>query len=1101
MSFLQKITGLIAFIGLIPAADAVTARPGVMNAANVLSATGVSAAGSVRRMPTMTAYINGGAISGGTTGSTGTTSSSSSLMGDIDCIESYTECMKSDDACGTDFEECTTNVLFHAQMPNCVSVLAQCKTSGINSLFGTSNVSALSNVATSNTHGEVTKYTYPTDGSVMGQAIIAAAIENKYDVQTCVKRYTNCLHRDDVCGPDFELCTSERDLKKQALFCDSTLARCPADGVIELFGTATWRPSNKDLLKSGRIKELIEDGASLAAANAVSTCYKVVDRCFLGACAANPLRCIEGTSVSALQAAQGIVTISSDGVQTDENGNLIKGNTTMSMAIGDTLTQSEINRYLRSSCVDTIGSNKYCHMTYFGKMPKDKDLLDSDLVADVFAEAYNSRRAILESKVQGLMQDFDAKAKKKCSETIKSCAMRSCGGGSGAACYSQVFGGTEKSIAADATYGDIRTGCEALTNTDKNCVYAVQSLKTGDSADYSYVYADAGAFETLFPKYDADNLNTNASDPIGVIGELNGLLASSYNDTAIAQMRRSCQLVAEGCVRNMCGTEFENCYRRRTDVMSSLTKTGESAFDDSMNKVDGVLDYGTILGMCVGTVKGADACAEHLAISKAKEKTQMEAEFVNLWGTASSVRDGWLGAGNQELANNKVQKTDGNGAKICSTASGAEGPCNTLAPDNAPYMTPVMLDRDVYAFDTGANNLFKELIYDLEIEAQAKYKAALTKEQNMCMSYNQGGIRGAMDNQTYSPYMWVKLKNGNVPSDYATNGLTDSNFVASNDLFGSFCRARVDVTSTDNLFNTFLIGKTIDGLSLTETEKKDTTRYFAVGDTFTCGSWISPTLLEKLSKIAGQNARTKEKESQLGTGAKAAIGIASMLGGGVGGVFLGDKIQDKMSGSDKKDDVKDVKKQCKNNVDNFVEQVGDILSKPSEGSKIDTKNADLYFKNVKKYCESLDGVNASFSVLKTKWENWKKDYNACTYSSSSSSWICGSDRTDIKDTVVKTAAEGVKAAADVATKLEGKDSDKNKGWQKNKGKILGGLTTAAVTGLGSWGIMEVVQGQKLDKAEQEAIQVFMDEIGSKIQCVVGGNTIVNYGDTITLTLE
>ena len=145
MSFLKNTVSLLAIFSVMPAAYAVTARPSVMN-----TATAISANGAVRRMPTMTAYI---------TGSTGTASgstTSSALLENAECIDAYTACIKGADACGPNFEECTTNVLFHAQMPECLSTLAQCSSNGVNSLFGTSNVSALSNVATKNTYGEIT---------------------------------------------------------------------------------------------------------------------------------------------------------------------------------------------------------------------------------------------------------------------------------------------------------------------------------------------------------------------------------------------------------------------------------------------------------------------------------------------------------------------------------------------------------------------------------------------------------------------------------------------------------------------------------------------------------------------------------------------------------------------------------------------------------------------------------------------------------------------------------------------------------------------------------------------------------------------------------
>jgi hypothetical protein len=221
MSFLKNTVSLLAIFSVLPAAYAATARPSVLN-----TATAISASGAVRRMPTMTAYISGSA---GTTGSTSSTTSSA-LLANAECIDAYTQCIKGADACGPNFEECTTNVLFHAQMPECLSTLSQCSSAGVQSLFGTSNISALSNVATKNDYGEITEYTYPTTGSVLGQMISAAAISNRYDTSACVRRYTSCLRKDSVCGADFELCTSNAEFKKQAVFCDSTLARCASDG-------------------------------------------------------------------------------------------------------------------------------------------------------------------------------------------------------------------------------------------------------------------------------------------------------------------------------------------------------------------------------------------------------------------------------------------------------------------------------------------------------------------------------------------------------------------------------------------------------------------------------------------------------------------------------------------------------------------------------------------------------------------------------------------------------------------------------------------------------------------------------------------------------
>ena len=168
---MKNIINTVSFLtifALIPGAMAATSRVGV---------TGATAS----RLPSIAGYVvSSSGVTGTTTTTTGSTTASS-LLTNAECIDNYSTCIKGADACGANMEECTTNVLFHAQMPKCLSVLAQCSASGVNDLFGTSNVSALANVKSTNAAGEVTEYTYPTAGSVLGQMITGAKIANQYD--------------------------------------------------------------------------------------------------------------------------------------------------------------------------------------------------------------------------------------------------------------------------------------------------------------------------------------------------------------------------------------------------------------------------------------------------------------------------------------------------------------------------------------------------------------------------------------------------------------------------------------------------------------------------------------------------------------------------------------------------------------------------------------------------------------------------------------------------------------------------------------------------------------------------------------------------------
>ena len=919
MNFLKKTLGFLAVCSIVPAAYALTARPSVINTVTTAS----------RRLPTMTAYLTS---SGTTTGST------SNLLDNAECIDAYTSCLQGADVCGPNFEECTTDVLFHGQMPKCLSTLAQCSASGINALFGTSNTTALGNVAARNSYDEITDYVYPTDGSVLGQMIAGAAISNMYSTSDCVRRYTTCLQRDNVCGADFELCTTNTEFRKQKVYCDSTLARCQSDGKIELFGSTntTVNPA-----ADSRVGVMIAEGAALAAVNAVSTCYKVADQCILNACAQNPYKCYEDATVSTINLVDAI-----------NSGSAVDAATTEITV--DTNSSSAVQSYIRNACLDTIGSNKYCYATFLGNgvMPTASQLSDADNQEDTFAEAYSARmNSSMKARITELIQDFDTDAKSNCANTIQSCAMRVCGGGSGAACYSQVFGATNKTINNSVSYNEIKTGCQDIVNTDPYCKYA--AANPNDVGGYTYTYINNNAFDTLFPEY-----SSSSGDPIGVIAALNASLATSYSDAAIAQMRTQCESVAKSCVRSMCGEDFMNCYRNRTDVYSSLTNTGSSSFDNSMNKVGGVLDYTVVLGLCLDTVKNADVCQEHLAIEQ--NKLKIANNSTSSWGAGTnSVRQGWIDAGAAtSITENQVQATDDNGNLLCTASDGSQGVCYSMDASGRVYDTPVYMSYSTYVQNQAASTLFRDLIYDLEKEAQAIYNSKLTQEQNMCLAANSGGIMASGD--TGGTYMWVKLRGKNVPNDYTIMGLDRNDFAASNELYGSFCSVQVRLQSDDADIQNIMNGADW------------ATTYFAVGDAFTCGSWIPSKVLEDLAnQHAADETAGMEKRQLTTAGWLTALGA---LGGGVGGAFLGNGIQKGtilggLTGN---------KKDTKNSRTLAVNRIESTKSLMNTG---DYQQAQTYMTSAASSAKELgvpDGIITAASDAVTEWANAYRAYESET---------------------------------------------------------------------------------------------------------------------------
>ncbi len=1061
MRNIVKILSLLSIIAVIPASFAATSRVSVTSKASP-------------RLPSIATRLVSGTVTGTTT-----TSSTAAYYGDSECIEKYTDCIKADDVCGSDMQECTTNVLFHGQMANCLSVLYQCSSSGINALFGTTAINALSNVAESHTIPSATRsgatevvvdrYTYPANGSVLGQLIIGAGITNKLTTEQCVRRYTNCLQRDDICGADFELCTSAKTFKKQALLCDSTLQRCQETGKTQLFGSVA-NANNLTYAGDSRIGTLVAEGASTAALNAVKTCQKVTDNCLVNACAKNPLSCVEGTSLASIDAAN----IIAEGT----------GALTTSQVMHDgveTASASDVRKLLKTACLETIGSNRYCHMTYREKVPSDRELGDPDLQEEVFSLAYSARKSYANTKIQEAMKKFDTKAKNSCVETIKECAMRSCGGGLGSVCYTRSKSGDGVHVNDTRTYGDILSGCSAIVNADANCIYAATSAGT-DGYTYTYYDEDGSTFSTLFPSY-----NESVSDPIGAVATLNSILSTSYNPAAIENMKKQCQTIALSCVKAMCGKEYVNCYRSRTDIVSGTYDTGNARLDRSMNKMGGVLDYNIVIGLCMNTVKTSSVCEEHLKIAIADQWPDDRSDTTS-WNGYTSVREAWRGANSTEVA-----AYEGKGIVVACAASSIQQLASTVAAlvggedaaDCTGTMEPLVnsegmtyCDQSVIDSDTGCiydqpvyqsqteylltnagTSLFQTLLADVEKEVQAMYNAKLNKEQRVCMANNNGGIMG--NKESGSTFLWVKLRNSKVPKNYVSKGLTTKQFVESNDLYGSFCRARITVQSDDKDIQDLL--------------KNNSVAYFAVGDSFTCGSWISDADLRKISDTVGNRELCKQgygqwvdgecKGSKLSTKEKIAYAwgtVAPALAGtGIGlGLTESGLLGGWMNSADSKLNDEATRGRSRNSCINYAN---------SANTASDLSLCESYLNSAETLCEEVGGNS-----------------NLCSQSIQGNN-----DETKLKD--CKNKALIVKDECTSAYKSNMKTNTAAR-------VTIPIVTGFAAGGLGA-GITASVIKQNKENIKNEAAQQWMDEIGEHIQCYIGTEELGTYGDVVSIELD
>ncbi len=1117
----------------------------------------VANAAAMRRLPSLSNVMKSSAATTTTSSSTSGSSTGTGLIDDTECVDNYRDCMKGDNACGSGFEECTTNVLFHGHMSECFSTLYQCSPAAIERLLGTSNLDALSNVdsyVAGTNNSEVARYTYPTDGSVMGMDIIGAATRNKLNTADCVKKYKRCLAKDNVCGEDFELCTSADEFKRQATMCDSTLARCQKEGFQQLFGEKiTTKPSNKQLgqyTADGDVHQWVEDGAALAASNAVNTCYKVVDTCFANACAKNPYSCVEDVDWSVVNAAQSIVVggLDVDTVDTTRTGKQMAG---------------DVRKFFRAACTDTIGSNQYCYMTFNdGKKPTKADLQDEDLREDVFGEAYASRKTILTTKVNELVKKFDSDARNKCIETFKSCAVHSCGGGSGAACYSRVFGNssTEKSINGANAYSDIENGCAAIVNTDANC----RHMAAMQGAD-TYTFEMGGTidtFGTLFPKFDGSNNNAP------IVSALNADLSTSYNAAAIEGMKKQCSNVVTNCVKSMCGTDYKNCYRNRNDIRLNTYATESNNFNKSMNRVGGVLDYTIVQGLCASTVKSADACAESLAIAKVGIRDG-QSDLTMGWGTnqttlSSAWRNSSANYGYNTTMSDTVPETDNQGRKLCKCQNGGKAVCDSEQGGVIGCSDVSMITRDVQLSNSAVNTLFQEVLADVELEAQAQYKAKLTKEQNVCLAQNTGANPDAT-------FVWAKLKNQNnkLGSDYSINGLGDNGSVASNDLYDSFCRVKVTVQSEDKDIQAAL------------SKGKATSRvYFAVGDPFTCGSWISGDTLDDISEaVAGKKTGT-DAEGTLSTsqtwgltGITALSSIAGIVGTdllqnktGLGGLLGTTTIKDY---NDLSNDCIDLVTKARNeyntaltnnnqaSMNNAVRLANEVRTKlvnagvdsarsvvvpsmtqisvpGSGGQSYEWNPSDVATINAL-ITNMRAGSNSGDVVVKTALEGAEFQYKYAPASADENrtttvrSYLHTADAKFGNKYSSQIDAVNLKAQATSGTTTSGKgwsqaDKDKfvsvldgfqsgcaggaaavnqkgNKNfWNNGGGRAVMDVAGGAVVGLAGHftarKIMEANNRSEFTAAQKE----WMENVGSKVHCYVGGELVGDFGDIVTVNI-
>ena len=319
-------------------------------------------------------------------------------------------------------------------------------------------------------------------------------------------------------------------------------------------------------------------------------------------------------------------------------------------------------------------------------------------------------------------------------------------------------------------------------------------------------------------------------------------------------------------------------------------------------------------------------------------------------------------------------------------------------------------------------------------------------------------------------------------------------FTASNDLYGSFCRVRVTLQSDDKRIQDAIN----EGASWS-------TAYFAVGDVFTCGSWIPSSALETMAEKVAQDVRDEQKtQHNRVRGWMTALGA---VGGTVGGGYLGAGIQNGsvfggltgLNNSKAKPDV-DNKKLCQNFAIRAKTSLDSVL-----GVKVGTTTepnitdalADAKYaaEMAVDYAENLADIKDDPILGRIDSTRTSVDTNLFTKANTGNwNWTAGEKE---KVEGLRTDVEALEERCKSSTG-ESESNGKNKQW-------IGSTIGAVVGGVGGGILLNKITGDiqetMRDADAKAAYEEFMNQIGRHIYCYIGGEEAGTYGEMVQPYVE
>lgn len=718
--------------------------------------------------------------------------------------------------------------------------------------------------------GSITSTAYSTATNAGLAATCANPLPERLTSNRCIDRYDSCLHQENVCGENFELCYNLKQFNKSRIMCQDYLAQCPAEAIKAIFGNSvttsddfsaanramcdgesvlikrSFSPALGDIAVAGdsRIDIAIKEGRNWAAANSVKTCNKAADVCIQNACQGSPQKCISLTGFSDIDTAE-MVNIATSGETTLRLNAKMLETWIFNMGWDD----SNVKNYLKEQCRETIGANEWCFMVTNGKPAKESDLVDNFNIQEVFQDImYNgvgARWKMSQSKIKEWAAATTKNSVAQCQTALTDCAINACGEGSRARCYGLAKDGNSVSIKNKAG-SDIEGQCKNLIENNQYCKDVFRNNETGLDGDvWTQVWTN---------------------DVMGTIVGLDSDLQKMFNEEAVAEMRRSCQTQAEKCVQDECGSDFSRCFITSSDAKKS-SQVAFASGKVTSSLFAGGFDEALARDLCILKVKQVTDCNDYFDVQYAKQSSGKSADA---WATSSTARNAWLGAANSTTEDNVCRVTETYLDKY--DVSG-----NAIDPT-------VKLASKVKVCAAQERSIFDGLLGDINKRANSVLEREANDIKNTCENSN---VKGS----TAKDYIWAAFDGLGASDEYS--GFSEVS--ETSNPFDGFCAVRVTIRSNNSKVVSALGGNktmyypkgtTMPCLGLTTDELEKVERAVA-SDVKFCGS-------NETSATHGCVERMTKLQKTLSIGGAT---LGGLVVGGLGGVMAGNAIQNQTTSS------------------------------------------------------------------------------------------------------------------------------------------------------------------------------------------------------------